>query len=880
MHVRDMGAMVGVGLVAALLATRSDAAPVTFRTKTIRLTIDDQARITSLKDTASQKEYMKAPYPFCGAEVDGRWRYPVKLSAEGTRLRVAFSKTRATAVIAVAQNDTHLVFRVHAVDEKISQLGLLRVRAVRADAAAVGRFLWYPTFALGVIAAGPDVRLQASNGKDGARLRATVYRPFGMVGQRVALFGCEPNRVRDHVRELEKAFDIPGGIDLKTNKANRQSYLMIGGVTAANADRLIGYAQRGGFGSILMLHGTWAHFGRKYAVPKDKWPGGLPQLKQAVDKIHAKGMLAGAHMFSSKVPKVSQYTCPVPDRRIYQDRSATLAGDLDAQADRIATTQAPTDWPRLRGTRDILVDNELITYTDRSLKPPYGFVGCSRGAYGTQAAAHKAGAKLSRPVTDEGRWIFIIDPKTDMLDEVATNIARTYEGAGFDWLYFDGAEDVPPPHWRHVPLAKLPLLRRLKRKPVINQCAAIGTFGWHLTTRVGQRDYFWQSMSSKDEVDDAIRRSDGRTRLALYAGEIGWFPIRRAAPHHMATQIDEVEYLYTKALAADVAVSILTSVQRLDALPHREAILYLMKTLEKLRLENTFPQADRDRVKAPHQDFMLLADTQGRWHLQPAREVPFVGGTSLHVRAFRAAPIDGVTTYSLWNVGGPMHIEFDCLPELIEVTDYRGRPVSFERLPGARVAMDVSQRLYVKLKRRYRMSWSLRLAKVTPIPPQVVVVQAESAEKIVGAFSTGRAAGLDVPKSMGDVIVPTGGFDLSEPSKAYCQYTVDVPHAGLWVLWARVRYDDTNSNSFFYSDRSAGKTHERFGNRMGQYKEWLWDGGLVLHLKKGRHTFRLLGRESRPRHSPLLDVLCLVDQPGCRPDDATVRKALAGATGR
>ena len=107
---------------------------------------------------------------------------------------------------------------------------------------------------------------------------------------------------------------------------------------------------------------------------------------------------------------------------------------------------------------------------------------------------------------------------------------------------------------------------------------------------------------------------------------------------------------------------------------------------------------------------------------------------------------------------------------------------------------------------------------------------------------------------------------------------MDVPHEGTWCLWARVMYENTNANSFFYNDAARGKARDRFGNAYGPYKEWIWDGGLPLHLNKGRHTFRLYGRESIPGKSPLLDVLCLVDQPDCVPDDAAVRKALPPRT--
>jgi hypothetical protein len=845
---------------------------ITLETTGLRLTLNERGVVTGLDDLANNRKRLGRPYAMCTGMVKGEWRAGRLVSAQGGRLIFELGPSGPKAAISAKTEAGAIVFQVEAVDKTIESLDLFRIDPATPTSTAASRLLWYPDWVLGLVSGAPPVRLRATRSAKWGHLRAFVYRDLGMVGQKAALFGCRPKHVRKAIGAIEKAFDIPLGIEQKSNDANRRSYLMIGGINARNADRVVGYGQRGGFGSVLVLHGTWAHFGKKYAVPKSHWPGGLAQLKGFVDKVHKAGMLSGAHMFSSKVPKYSDYTHPRVDRRLYQDHFAVLAKDIDAKADRIVTTEPPKGWPQLRGTRDILVDNELIAYTDLSLKPPYGFLGCQRGRYGTKAGAHKAGAKLSRPVTDESRGIFIIDPKTDMLDEVADNIARTFEGAGFDWIYFDGAEDVPSPHWCNVPIAKLPLLRRLKRKPPIVQCAAIGTFGWNLTTRAGQRDYFWQSMNPKDEVDDAITRGVPRVKQSLYAAEIGWFPIWRASPGRRATQIDDIEYLYTKALAADAAVSILTSASRLDGLEHREAILYIMNQLERLRVENYFSEKVKERVRQPHQDFMLLKDKHGKWRLQPAREVPFVGGTSQQVRVFKAAPLDGATTYSLWSVGGKMRLEFDCLPGTAAFTDFRGKPYPHKSLPGARVQVDVDRRLYMKVTgRRQRLRAFLRRAKVTAVPPKLIFLQAETPEKRSPVFAVRK----DVSKALGKVLVPTADFVYTDArTDPGNRYTVDIPHDGIWNLWVRVKYADTGSNSFYYVD---AQRQEKLGNTMGRYDQWFWDGGLSLPLKKGRHTFHIAAREGKPGASPMLDALCLADAPAYVPKDREARRALMAA---
>ena len=55
---------------------------------------------------------------------------------------------------------------------------------------------------------------------------------------------------------------------------------------------------------------------------------------------------------------------------------------------------------------------------------------CSRGAYGTVRAAHKANATVSHLIGIYGG--FLPDPRTDLIDEVMANVASVYNEAGLD----------------------------------------------------------------------------------------------------------------------------------------------------------------------------------------------------------------------------------------------------------------------------------------------------------------------------------------------------------------------------------------------------------------------------------------------------------------
>lgn len=859
-------------LTASLPAWAQD---VILETRHLRLTLTPEGTVKSVQALPQGKEYGLPGSLFC-AIVQDKKRCPVShLSFSDGKLEASFADVPVRVTFAVTQNDHALIFQVAKVEGKPDELEFASLSTIAPERATWGNILWFTDFCISLIAAEPEVRTAYSGGKEG-RLSATAYSDLGIERRRVALVGCPRELSPKGIAAVEQMFGIPGGIAQKSNEDNKRSYLMVSGLNAENADRLIEYAKAGGFGSILMVIGTWADYGQKYAVPEKNFPGGLPQLKAVVDRIHAAGMKAGAHMFSSKVPKRGAYTSPKPDPRLYKDLFIELTQPLDEKSDRIITKEPPTNWPRLPGTRDIHVDDEIIEYTDLALTEPYGFIGCKRGMYGTMPAPHKAGSTLSHLVTDESRHIFIIDQKTDLLDEVATNIARTYDGAGFDWIYFDGAEDVPPPYWYTVTKAQLAVINRVKRKPCIVQVAAHGPYGWHYITRAGQRDYYWLSMNSKDEVDDAVTRSVPNVKAALLAAEIGWFPFSAPSPSRpgrrgAGTQIDEIEYLYTKALAADAAVSMQARPESFDAHPQCKPILHIMRRLEELRVQNYFSERVKQEVLTPHQDFMLLADAQGKWHLKKAREIPFVAGSSEQVRAFMAEPIGNEVTVSLWNVSQKVNLEIALLPEKVKFTDYEGKPVEVQILPGARIVVPVTTRLYMQTESasRHYLLAAFRSAKVTPVLPEMRVVQAEDGQ-IAGRFTSARKEGVQFAGTMGDCIVPSADFDKAKKEDSLCEYVFNLPKTGLWYLWARVRYVDVDSNSFNLLAPGMSEP-QMFGNSGQIFGAWFWEGPAKLELKEGANVIKILGREGSAKLSPALDVLCLVDDPTYVPNDQDVR---------
>ncbi len=865
-------ALVAIGVMTLI----AGAEAAVLESDSIRLEVDEAGKVLSLTASCSEVELARPEGVIASAKIGEEIVAVTSVAAEGNRLRMTFGDSGVIATISWEAQGDLLLLTLEEVSGQVEELTWFHLHGSPGPESLCSRHvLKYDDASLALIAEQPECLIRG-NGGSKPYMMASTYPDLKLAPVRVALMAAPWETLPDAIQSAEELFGIPLGIKAKRSDAARGSYLMISGVAQDNVEQVTEWAAAGGFGSILLLHGTWGHYGRHYAVPESTYPDGIDALRAAIDKMHASGVLAGAHMFASKVPKNCDQNLGGAERRLYQDKFLILAEAMDETADRIVITEPPTGWPVLTGTRDIRIDNELMIYTDLSMEKPYGFTGVRRGIYGTPAQAHEVDAAVAHVKTDESRGIFIIDQNTDMIDEHAQDIANTYNAAGFDWIYFDGAEDVHDPRWYTTSNAKLQVIQRLDREPALTQAAAGSPFSWHLSTRVGQRDYFWISEDPKDEVDDAIARSVPRAQREMMVADLGWFRLKTSTEHVRGTQLDDVEYLAAKALACDMTYSILTSVSRMGEIVGLDAMLHVMGRYEHHKFAGTFGPETKAKVLSARQDYMLVELPDKAPRLVRARELPYCAGTGHIVRAMRADPVDGVRVVSLTPVSRRATIEFSFDKRRVEFVDYKGDPWPVEWLPGSRVRVPVTTRVLMRVTGgSANIRDELRRARANIMKPEMIVIDAAKPDRIEGSFGLGSEVGAGAPGAISDVIVPTAGMNREVGPQHGLEYDVEVPESGRYYLWIRTRYHDTNTNSFFLHDPEHPDEPITLGNHIGDYGHFFWDGGVPLDLEAGATTLRIMGREARVNESPMLDVLALVrDDHMYAPTDADAGAAL------
>jgi hypothetical protein len=179
-------------------------------------------------------------------------------------------------------------------------------------------------------------------------------------------------------------------------------------------------------------------------------------------------------------------------------------------------------------------------------------------------------------------------------------------------------------------------------------------------------------------------------------------------------------------------------------------------------------------------------------------------------------------------------------------------------------------------------------------PAETVWIAASSAERLVGPVVLGANTGLAEEGALGDYLVSTVCVDEEALTGGHAEFAVDLPAAGRYTVWARVRSPLGLGESFAIIPESEEPTADlrlALGDDGTKHSQWHWvsrdSGKLALDLPAGRFRFRIYAREAhdtvfapggwtmaRPMFNPRLNVVCLTSDSAYVPTDADARRAL------
>ncbi len=444
----------------------------------------------------------------------------------------------------------------------------------------------------------------------GMRLYAETTKQFGVEPAGVGVIACPRAQFEKSIERFEHAAGLPSprvdGVWAKTSPAVKRSYLFITNFAEKDTDEVIAFAKRGHFDAILIVQSSWCSSTGHYPINTKNFPRGLDSLKATFARLKHAGFKVGLHYLAPSIYPPDPYLTPVPDARLVRDASAELAGDVDAKEAFVPTTVAPEKFPAEDGGYDgdgtvIQIGNELIRYTERSMKPPFGFSGCVRGLLGTAAAAHTRGERLTHLRKSYGYFLFDMD--TTLLNEVADNLARVVNALNADMVYWDGSERLQGDHAYYNAKLQKAFYDRFKNKNMLLQGSSYSHYSWHIHARYASADGHGDLKGYLDERTPGF----ASYRANLMPIDIGWYYV-----YDVQATVDQFEYVLNKSLGFDSSISLQTSPKSIREHPYIDVIVDLISAYERLRLGGKLSEETRAKLREPQRDYRLVPDGHGQ----------------------------------------------------------------------------------------------------------------------------------------------------------------------------------------------------------------------------------------------------------------------------
>lgn len=540
------------------------------------------------------------------------------LRRDGDLLHARFLDPEVRATLRVVSRPQHLLFEVVDVQPQDVESLVIEFPVLRLQTFAYAFNATYDD-TIGICLFGATLNVTnrpLAHGKDVLGLGALCTARHGMAGAKFALVAAPFGQFSAAIMDAERANGLPcpqlEGAWARFSEPVRRSYLFMVDASEQSLDKTIEYARIGSFGTIIFLKDNWLANHGHYDINTANFPGGRASLKQAVAKIHAAGFGAGVHVFGPSVSPNDPYVTPTPDERLAALPCPPLAAAVDAQASILPLADQPRLPPPTPPTgpspqQVLRVGDELIVCGELEAGPPWRFVRCQRGAFGTRPAAHAAGAEVKGLLQLWG--YFLVDPDSTLADEVTSNFAAVFNDADFDMVYFDasdGIQDTVFDRWYYLNKMHFGYYSKFRKDVLYQTSNGTGSdLCWHLVPRSASADGHGDLKGYLDE------RLPGMLGMAanFTRSDVGWY--------YMFKEVrpDQIEYVCAKTIGIDGSISIETSLEAMEAHPQGRQMLEMIGRYERCRLQRFFPERVREKLRVPQKDFKLFDDGQGGWTL-------------------------------------------------------------------------------------------------------------------------------------------------------------------------------------------------------------------------------------------------------------------------
>lgn len=629
----------------------------------------------------------------------------VEVRYEANKLLVEFDHIGYSALVDAKITDAYIAFRL----EKLTYHGYTSLRSKRKTPVDEALFvqlpvrtrknlgewlnvMWDDDVAVNLLATGPYTRIRAIERQGYHLLRAGSDNEVQLEDVGAALITTATDHLLDRIARVEEDYGMPEGVKSRRTLEYGYSYYEASAITPQDAARHIRYAKQCGLRAMDVYYLAFARSAGHFPW-RPEYPRGMDDLKAVVAEIKAAGILPGVHIHYNKTHKQDAYVTPQPDPRLNLVENFTLSESIDDAVTTIPVEENPRLCTLDDERRVLKIQNELVSYERYTTRPPYRFENCKRGALSTQASGHELGSRAG--LLDVDTWpVFVrFTQNTTIQDEMAERLKDIYERAGFQFVYYDGAEDVPPPYWYTVSRAQWTVSQKLEPQPLFAEGACKSHFSWHILTRGNAFDVF-----KPEVIKDATRAYPAaeiaRAERDFTRINFGWIGYWAPGKDTIGTQPDMLEYVTSRAAAWDCPIAMQSDLQAMDAHPRTSDNLEVIRRWEEVRAQKWLTQEQKLSLRNLEQEHLLLIDQSGKFVLLPCAQIEKVAGADAPGRAF-LFDYQGDTWVVYWHTSGDAMLQIALPSTQLTLMRDLGKPLPIKA--GKRTVLPIGERKFVRL---------------------------------------------------------------------------------------------------------------------------------------------------------------------------------------
>ena len=442
---------------------------------------------------------------------------------------------------------------------------------------------------------------------------APAFKDKGLVGSKIALFGCAPDEVLNLIEKIELNEGLPhptlNGVWAKRATEATSAYL-IQGFGVHNMKEAIDLTKKAGL-KYVYQGGPFENWGQ-FKLRPGLFPNNWESMKECVDMAEQEGIKVGLHTLSNFITTNDPYVSPVPDKRLAVVGSSTLTKDVSEKSTQIEI-EDPTYFNQMENNNlhAVVIGDEIIRYESVSETQPWRLLNCERGAFNTTRAPHSKGQKIDKLI-DHGYKTFLSN--AELTVEMASTLARLYNETGLKQISFDGLEgnlSTGMGAYGELLMTKTwfdQLTPEIKNNYIMD-ASRPGHYFWHMFTRMNWGEP-WYAGFRESQTSYRLLNQDYFRRNFIPC-MLGWFSMREN------TSLEDIEWMLARSAAFDAGYALVTSQELVEKNGFGNEILEKINQWEQARMSKAFSIDQKKRMEDIKAEFTLENISEGSWQLIP-----------------------------------------------------------------------------------------------------------------------------------------------------------------------------------------------------------------------------------------------------------------------